>query len=286
MVDALHPGSGLHLDTREVARFGWLPDLPDFRDLLAFPDKTVVSAAAPVLPVKVDLRERYQFVVKDQGEIGSCVAQAISSAIEYEQNIRPDDPKVSNFLENDRKFPVSRLFLYYEARKAIGLTHEDSGCHIRDGMRVAYNIGVPRETGWRYNEDTFATPPPARQYKSAPFHKITSYQSVAVNNAEVRLALSKGHPVIFGVAVYSSFFNAAHKGVVPMPGWSDQYIGGHAMLIVGYDDATRRYTVLNSWGSWGDKGYLYMPYEYIGSRSLGADYWLLRDPEYKERLHD
>lgn len=271
-----------HLDTRQ--NFGWLPDLPDFRDRLAFPRKDAVAAAAPSLPPRVDLRDAYRFEIKDQGNIGSCVAQAVSSAIEFEQNVRPDDPDVSDFLEEDRKFPVSRLYLYYEARKAIGMTEIDSGSHIRDAMRVAYNLGVPRETGWRYDESQFATPPPARQYRSAPFHKITSYQSVAVDNNEIRMAVAANHPVVFGVALFNSFFRAADNGQVPMPQYSDQYLGGHAMLIVGYNDVTRRYLVLNSWGMWGDKGYLHMPYDYIGNRSLGSDYWLLRDPEYKERF--
>ena len=271
------------MSLKQRVNFGWLPDLPDFRDKLAFPDKHLMEALM-ALPPSVDLRERHTFNVLDQGYIGSCVAHAVSSAIEYAKHMRADDPGVSNFLEEDRKFPVSRLFLYYEARKAIGMTSEDSGCHIRDAMRVAYNVGAPRETGWTYREDAFSMEPPKRSYKSAPYHKITSYKSVAVNGQEVRLALSQGSPVVVGISVFDSFYNE-RNGIVPMPSFSDEYLGGHAMLVVGYDDRSARYTVLNSWGNtWGDDGFCYIPYDYIGSKQLGSDYWTLSDELYKERM--
>lgn len=265
--------------------YGWLPDLPDFRDLLAFPGKADVPSAAASLPVHVDLRERHSFSVQDQGYIGSCVAHAVSSAIEFSQHTRPNDPAVSDFLEEDRKFQVSRLFLYYEARKAIDMVQEDSGCHIRDAMRVAFNIGAPRETGWQYRPEMFNVEPPGHSYRSAPYHKITSYRSVAVNNDEIRLALSLGSPVVFGVSIFDSFYTGDGTGMIPLPTYRDEYLGGHAMLIVGYDDKARRYTVLNSWGNtWGDDGFCYMPYEYVGNRQLGSDYWLLTDELYKERM--
>jgi Cysteine protease len=269
---------------KKRVNYGWLPDLPDFRDKLAFPEKAGIAATAASVPQRVDLRERHVFVVNDQGYLGSCVAHAVSSAIEYAKHTRENDPKVSDFLEQDRQFPVSRLFLYYEARRPIDMIAEDSGCYIRDAMRVAYNIGVPRETGWRYHEDAFAVAPPARSYKSAPYHKITSYKSVAVDNNEIRLALSQGHPVVFGISVFDSFYNE-RNGVVPMPTFNDEYLGGHSMLIVGYDDRSKLYTVLNSWGNtWGDDGFCYIPYSYIGNRQLGSDYWLLTDELYKERM--
>lgn len=273
------------MSLKQRVNFGWRPDLPDFRDKLAFPGKEAIPMAVASLPSRVDLREKHTFIVRDQGYIGSCVAHAVGSAIEFAKAIRPDDPSVSDFLEQDRKFPISRLFLYYEARKPIDSVQEDSGCHIRDALRVAYNVGVPRETGWQYREEAFATEPPKRSYKSAPFHKITSYRSVAVDNNEIRLALSLGAPVVFGVSVFDSFYRGETTGIVPMPSFSDEYLGGHAMLIVGYDDRVMKYTVLNSWGeTWGDDGFAYLPYDYVGNRQLGSDYWVLNDDLYKERM--
>jgi C1A family cysteine protease len=53
-------------------------------------------------------------------------------------------------------------------------------------------------------------------------------------------------------------------------------LGGHALLVVGYDDATQCFTVRNSWGdSWGDKGYCYIPYKYLTNSNLSSDFWVL-----------
>lgn len=266
----------------QQVNFGWLPDIPDHRDMLfAAPQQVPLSG----MPTRLDLTESgYLPEVYDQGGIGSCVANAVAAAIEYAMRKRPNDPEVSDFLEEDRIFSPSRLFLYYGAREIIGLQKADSGCHIRDAIKVAYNVGAPRETGWKYDEAKFSHKPPKRQYKSAPFHKITSYRSVPVDIQQVKNALYAGLPVIFGVAVFNSFFSNA-RGDIPMPRSYDPMIGGHAMLIVGYNDVTRRFKFRNSWGAgWGTEGHGTIPYEYVGSRSLGADYWVLTDELYKERM--
>lgn len=54
-------------------------------------------------------------------------------------------------------------------------------------------------------------------------------------------------------------------------------IGGHAVLAVGYDNSTQHFIIRNSWGAdWGDKGYFYMPYEYITDGDLADDFWYIR----------
>lgn len=265
---------------KKRVNFGWIPDSPDPRDHKFKANLRALSSIS--LPTRVDLTERHNFRVYDQGMIGSCVAHATASAIEYAHAIRPNDPNVPDFLEEDRKFPVSRLFLYYEARQAIGLTQEDSGCMIRDCLRAAYNIGAPRETGWKYDESKFATKPPKRSYKYAPYHKITAYKAVNVNALELKVALASGLPVLFGVMLFDSFFSGPD---VPTPRTNEGILGGHCMLAVGYDDSTRRVKFLNSWGTeWGREGYGTIPYSYIGNPRYGDDYWTITDPLYKERM--
>lgn len=268
----------------ERETYGWLPDIPDHRDLLfKMPSSQVLRG----LPARFDLRELGKSPIYDQGDIGSCVACAVAGAIEYEMSRRPRDPKVSAFVQAKRVFEPNRLFIYYGAREIIGLTAEDSGCHIRDAMKVVYNVGAPRETGWKYSDrgDKFAKRPPKAQYKSAPFHKITSYKSVPVDINAIKAALAEGLPVIFGVAIFESFFRNSN-GNIPMPSLREQMLGGHAMRVMDWDDSTRTCGFDNSWGeSWGTKGTGRIPYDYIGNRQLGGDYWVLTDPEYKERFN-
>ena len=54
-------------------------------------------------------------------------------------------------------------------------------------------------------------------------------------------------------------------------------VGGHAVLAVGYDDASQAFIVRNSWGvGWGQEGYFTMPYAYLTTRALSSDFWTIR----------
>ena len=69
----------------------------------------------------------------------------------------------------------------------------------------------------------------------------------------------------------------AKTGVLSMPGPDEDVVGGHAVLAVGYDDATQTFLVRNSWGAdWGQAGYFTMPYAYLTTRGLSSDFWTIR----------
>jgi C1A family cysteine protease len=52
---------------------------------------------------------------------------------------------------------------------------------------------------------------------------------------------------------------------------------GHAMLCVGYDDASQCFRLRNSWSEdWGDKGYGTIPYAYLLDENLSDDFWTIR----------
>ena len=103
-----------------IAGYGWKPDLPDLRDFTY----AVPHATAKALPAKVDLRPTCP-PVYDQGQLGSCTANAIAGAIEFEQ-------KKQKLTE----FTPSRLFIYYNERVAEGTAPSvDSGAQIRDGIK-------------------------------------------------------------------------------------------------------------------------------------------------------
>jgi C1A family cysteine protease len=91
--------------------------------------------------------------------------------------------------------------------------------------------------------------------------------------------LADGYPIVFGFTVYESFEgqDVAQTGVVPMPGVSESVLGGHCVVVVGYDDSKDWFIVRNSWGTgWGDQGYCYMPYQYLTDQNLASDFWTIR----------
>jgi len=250
------------MQTRSHSKYGWLPQLPDHRD-----HKFTLSFDETVFPPLIDLRPHMP-PVYDQGQIGSCTANGIAAAIQYDQ--------IKN--KNKWQFEPSRLFIYYQERVIEGTVDSDSGAMIRDGVKACATIGACADFRWPYDVTKFTEKPSNWAYWSAGVHKITNYASVGQNLNSLKSALLAGFPVVFGFTVYSAFESAevATTGMLPMPGPSDTILGGHCVLIVGYDDSKQSFIVRNSWGSgWGLSGYFYMFYSYVTNPDLASDFWVI-----------
>jgi C1A family cysteine protease len=170
------------------------------------------------------------------------------------------------------------LFEYYNSRTKSE-KHSDSGATIRDAIKAINTYGICPETEWPYNIEKFASKPPTKCYKDALQDRALTYQRVSQNLTQMKGCLASGLPFVIGIDVYQSFEsqNVANTGVVPMPSQDEQLLGGHALMCIGYNDSTQRFTVRNSWGSgFGDKGYVYLPYQYLEDRNLASDFWAIK----------
>jgi C1A family cysteine protease len=248
---------------RKTKRYGWVPDLPDQRDhLFAAPPRVLAQ-----LPPSVDLREQCPKEIYDQGQLGSCTANAIAAAFEFDL--------LKQGLED---FMPSRLFIYYNERVKLGTVEVDSGAMIRDGIKSVSKQGVCTEVSWPYDISRFTEKPPQACYDEALGNRALSYQRIPRTLGQLKGCLANGYPFVFGFRVYASFETqeVAQTGVVPMPQADEEALGGHAVLAVGYDDASGRFLVRNSWGrGWGQDGYFTMPYAYLTERSLSSDFWAI-----------
>ncbi len=245
--------------------YGWVPDLPDHRDILY----SAVRKVPAILPSSVDLRPMCSRV-EDQGNLGSCTGNALVGGLE--------------FLERKDNVPyaeLSRLFVYYNERVIEHTTKADAGAMIRDGIKTLGKQGVCSEKKWPYVVSKFSVKPSPACYKEALNHQIKSYQRILTLD-EMRTCLADGFPFVFGFTVYESFESqqVAKSGIVQMPQPSERVVGGHAVLAVGYHDSAKRFIVRNSWGTgWGMKGYFTMPYDYVADRNLSDDFWTIRRGE-------
>jgi C1A family cysteine protease len=254
------------LRTRRVQGFGWVPDLPDARDFL-------FSAADEVLaqlPAKVDLRPQLP-PVYDQGRLGSCTANAIGAAFEYDQR-----------QEGLKDFMPSRLFIYYNERAIEGTVGTDSGAQIRDGMKSIAKLGVCDEKTWPYDIATFTEKPSSKAYREGLKHQALVYRRVLGNLRQMQGCLASDFPFVVGISVYESFMSeeVARTGEAPLPQRNEQLEGGHAVLAVGYDDSVQRFILRNSWGTgWGMEGYFTLPYAYLTDPQLARDFWAVYSVE-------
>jgi C1A family cysteine protease len=245
--------------------YGWRPDLPDHRDV----KYGAVYKIPGKLPASVDLRSKCP-AVENQGDLGSCTAHALTGALEV--------------LEKKDKLPVkqmSRLFVYYNERAIENTINQDSGAMLRDGIKALVKKGCCSENKWPYDVSKFTRKPLDDCFEDGLRHQVTSYQRLETL-VQMRSCLAEGFPFVFGFSVYESFESqqVAQTGRVEMPQDSEQQMGGHAVLAVGYDDKQKRILVRNSWGTdWGKKGYFTMPYDYVTSRDLSDDFWTIRRGE-------
>ena len=255
------------LTPRRINRYGWKPSLPDARDHIADTSELVVLDE---VDPRADLPD-----VFDQGQLGSCTANAVAAAVEYDSKLNRADPGV-----------LSRLWIYYYERKLEGApADQDTGAYGRDGLKVCHKLGVPLEAGWPYDISKFADEPPASLGTEARRHRISNYRVVPRNVDSMRAVLSNRQTIAFGFSVYESFESpeVARTGIVPLPTRAEKQLGGHEVLLVGYLKDEPNYGLArNSWGTgWGIKGYFLMPWAYLLDAHLASDFRTIRRPAGK-----
>lgn len=232
------------------------------------------------LPKCFDLRSKCP-AVYDQGNEGSCTANAGCAC----RSMLSDNPSLY----------LSRAFQYYEERALEGTTGEDSGASMKDiGVSMQAN-GVCLDSDMPYVPGDYKAAPSAQAVKDAEQYRIRNSQMVSGTEGIKTALFMRNQPVLCGMTVYESMesYEVAQSGILPMPKRREQIMGGHAVLIVGYQDKETSFCkklaclfgvpvkpcgyfiVRNSWGAqWGDGGYFYMPYEYV-VKGYANEFWIL-----------
>ena len=260
---------------RRIKGFGWKPDLPDPRDRIFNLEDKILRPTQ--VPPTVDLTPQMP-PVYDQLQLGSCVSNGWAAVME--QRAMQQGEGVNT---------PSRLFIYYNGRVIEGdPLDQDTGLEVRTGAKVVSTLGAPPETDWPYSDadpGPFQQKPSDQAYADATKHEALAYKRIIVGGpgAPMRTALAQGLPIVFGFPVPSYFEQGWDPSTpLPLPGPSTQIIGGHCMVVCGYDFSLQRFHVpafkiRNSWSaSWGEAGYCWFDYRWFAAgESLAGDMWVV-----------
>lgn len=243
--------------------YNWRPSLPSIKNKL-YSHFHLLGGVE--LPTSVDLRPQMPPVV-DQGQIGSCTANALSGALGF---LELQSMKPALVFQ-----PFSRLFLYFNERQIEGDVNADNGATLTDGITALKTIGDCAETVWAYDSNLLFQKPSGDAYQDAAQHKIIdAFQLQTL--IDMKHCLASGFPFVGGISVYESFEEAT-DGQISLPNPSEECLGGHALCFVAYDDSKQSFLLRNSWGNgWNLGGYAWIPYSYLNNPNLASDFWTIR----------
>jgi len=255
---------------------GYRPDTPDRRDFL-FADRFGASPAVQTaVPISVDNRHLLRTIL-DQGQEGSCVGFAVCTAAEVLY-------KVARGSHSD----LSERWIYHHARKYDPWPGTNySGTEIRGALRGWEKHGICLDKFWKYNpytvQDTNSNfdinahegSPSRKMIESARDYPIHGYLRVRTHRTDLKQAVLQNKVVIVGATVHTGWQQPI-EGTIPF-NQNSRSRGGHAFVIIGYDDRKSAFLVANSWGvDWGRGGFAWMNYKDIEVN--GSDAWIATVP--------
>ena len=235
--------------------FGRVQDKYDLRDYMAAP--------APKFKITrpIDLSPKFPYIF-DQGQLGTCYAFSTMEAIAFDE--------VKQGLSYSSKSP---MFIAYNTASIEGTVGQDAGGSLRDSFYSSAHQGICHEEQWPYLESNFGVQPPSTAYADAAEHKVITYRRLTTLD-QAKAILYAGWPISIGVPVFNNWPMQTSTGKIPMPGMFNNEVGGHAILLLGFDPGSKLYKFANSWNTgWGDKGYGYFCEKYLNKYISEIDMW-------------
>jgi fibronectin type 3 domain-containing protein len=214
------------------------------------------------LPSSVDLAPRMP-PVSNQGQQNSCVAWATAYAMRsyHEENQRKwgyDAPVRGG--KGDHVF--SPAYVYNQINGG-----RDEGSVMENALSLMVREGVAPWSAMPYSDRDYRSQPNAEQKRAASSFKLQRYARLQHRDLDaIKAELAAGRPVIFGMGVDDAFYSL---GATVYDGNGGKSYGGHAMTLVGYDDAKKSprghkgaFKIMNSWGSgWAEQGFGWISYQ-------------------------
>ena len=232
-----------------------------------------MPAMAVALPPAVNLIP-YMSPIRQQGSRGTCVSFTLTALNEYILRRR-------GYLRD-----LSEQHLYYEIKLIDGASNLCGTWQVR-AVNALRNRGECRETVWPYNPSSACNahgPLPAQARPDGLNYRLNTIQVSPRSVAAYKNHMSLQRPVTLSIPVYNSWYLSAEtrrSGRITMRVGNEIAEGGHAVLLVGYQDSASSpgggfFIVRNHWGTgWAyaspyGPGYGTIPYQYIANDASEA----------------
>jgi C1A family cysteine protease len=203
------------------------------------------------VPAAFDLRsvDGRNFVtgIRDQLSCGACVAFASVAAIESTYRVESGNA--------DSAIDLSEAHLFYCHGGAVGRTC-DSGWIPNEALSACRDTGISDDACFPYTPGDQSCDGRCSDWQDRAV-RITSFQQLA-SRADMKAWLVDHGPLTACFVVFDDFFNYVGGVYRHVTGAE---AGGHAVAIVGYDDAESCWICKNSWGAdWGEQGFFRIAY--------------------------
>ncbi len=216
--------------------------------------QSIPLASSPMmgeLPPRADLT-KYFPTPGNQGNQSSCVGWAIGYGLKtYQEHIE----RGWNINSDDHLF--SPAYIYNKLTKT---PDGSGGILIMDALNMIRRDGILPLGVFPYTDaNCTKKPPQVDEYKAKPY-AISDWRRVNIQDeTEVKNQIAAGFPVIIGMMIDSVFQRLSGDAIYRQ--FSGQSLGGHAMMVIGYDDQRNAFKLFNSWGTrWGNNGYCWIDY--------------------------
>jgi C1A family cysteine protease len=214
------------------------------------------GSMATAAPATIDWRNAggigYVSPVRNQGSCGSCWAFAVTAALESQAMI-------SN---GGKGLDLSEQILV-----SCSGAGSCSGGYPSSASTYIANTGLPAESYFPYTATNNSCSNALANWQSNT-NMVNGWHSVSGAVDAIKSAVSAYGPVVATMYVYNDFYSY-RSGVYSYV--TGPYLGAHAVLVVGYDDANQSFAVKNSWGTgWGEAGFFQIAYsEVTGTSRFG-----------------
>lgn len=213
--------------------------------------------------------------VKDQKAEGSCVGFTVAAVVEWfavQEWLRLLKVSRSDITSSGSNpfSDLSERWIYEYAQDIDRFPGEKGGTSIKAALKVLQTKGVPVEKAWPYKPEHRGSPEDYAE-DCAEFITIDNYYRVKTGSIKDHMRALFCSPMPVAVEVYSELYNPDNDGTVKLPGKNSKLQGYHALCLTGYENYGDVFEVKNSWGSgYGDRGYCYLPKEYIRRHEVSA----------------